>query len=230
VGAIQQSKEQATVKIVNRMVLGLGVVILAASAMGQGITTGTITGTVTDPSGAVVPGAQIQITDLATGVKLDVKSGGDGSFKFFTVPIGTYRALITAGGFANEDVDNVQVVAGATTNLVEVKLHVAAGQAQEVEVNGSAAALLETTDSQVTTIFDTNTVQNLPLNNGFDTIVELIPGVTGVGDDSFSNSNGDDYSVNGQSSRYNNYEIDGQSNNDNSVGGTLVFLWQPGRD
>jgi len=224
VGAIQQSKEQATVKIVNRLVLGLGVVILAASAMGQGITTGTITGTVTDPSGAVVPGAQIQITDLATGVKLDVKSGGDGSFKFFTVPIGTYRALITAGGFANEDVDNVQVVAGATTNLVEVKLHVAAGQAQEVEVNGSAAALLETTDSQVTTIFDTNTVQNLPLNNGFDTIVELIPGVTGVGDDSFSNSNGDDYSVNGQSSRYNNYEIDGQSNNDNSVGGTLVFF------
>ncbi len=194
------------------------------TAFGQGITTGTIIGTVTDPSGAVVPGAQIQITDLATGVKLDVKSGSDGSFKFFAVPIGTYRALITAGGFANEDVANVQVVAGATTNLAEVKLHVAAGQAQEVEVNGSAAALLETTDSQVTTIFDTNSVQNLPLNNGFDTVVELIPGVTGVGDDSFSNSNGDDYSVNGQSSRYNNYEIDGQSNNDNSVGGTLVFF------
>jgi hypothetical protein len=212
------------VKIVNRLVLSWGALILAASAMGQGITTGTITGTVTDPSGAVVPGAQIQITDLATGVKLDVRSGGDGSFKFFAVPIGTYRALITAGGFANEDVDNVQVVAGATTNLAEVKLHVAAGQAQEVEANGSAAALLETTDSQVTTIFDTNTVQNLPLNNGFDTIVELIPGVTGVGDDNFSNSNGDDYSVNGQSSRYNNYEIDGQSNNDNSVGGTLVFF------
>jgi hypothetical protein len=212
------------VKIVNRLVLSLGAFILAASAWGQGITTGTITGTVTDPSGAVVPGAQIQITDLATGVKLDVKSGGDGSFKFFAVPIGTYRALITAGGFANEDVDNVQVVAGATTNLAEVKLHVAAGQAQEVEVNGSAAALLETSDSQVTTIFDANSVQNLPLNNGFDTVVELIPGVTGVGDDNFSNSNGDNYSVNGQSSRYNNYEIDGQSNNDNSVGGTLVFF------
>jgi hypothetical protein len=198
--------------------------ISAALAMGQGITTGTITGTVTDPSGAVVPGAQIQITDLATSVKLDVKSGGDGSFKFFAVPIGTYRALITAGGFANEGVDNVQVVAGATTNLAEVKLHVAAGQEQEVEVNGSAAALLETTDSQVTTIFDTDTVRNLPLNNGFDTAVELIPGVSGVGDDNFSNSNGDSYSVNGQSSRYNNYEIDGQSNNDNSVGGTLVFF------
>ena len=211
-------------KIVKNVVLGLGAILLAAFAFGQGITTGTITGTVTDSSGAIVPGAQIQITDLATGVKLDVKSGADGSFKFFVVPIGTYRALITAGGFANEDVDNVQVVAGATTNLNDVKLQVATAASQVVEVNGSAAALLETTDSQVTTIFDTNTVQNLPLNNGFDTLVELIPGVTGVGDDNFSNSNGDDYSVNGQSSRYNNYEIDGQTNNDNTVGGTLVFF------
>ena len=55
------------------------------------------------------------------------------------VPIGTYRALITASGFANEDINNVQVVAGATTNLNEVKLRVAAGPTEEVEVNGSAA-------------------------------------------------------------------------------------------
>ena len=174
--------------------------------------------------GPLFPAHRFKSPICATGVKLDVKSGADGSFKFFAVPIGTYRALITAGGFANEDVDNVQVVAGATTNLNEVKLQVATAASQVVEVNGSAAALLETTDSQVTTIFDTNTVQNLPLNNGFDTLVELIPGVTGVGDDNFSNSNGDNYSVNGQSSRYNNYEIDGQTNNDNTVGGTLVFF------
>jgi hypothetical protein len=222
--ANQNHKEQRIVKIVRNVVLGLGALLFATSAFGQGITTGTITGTVTDPSGAIVPGAQIQITDLATGVKLDVKSGADGSFKFFVVPIGAYRALITAGGFANEDIDNVQVVAGATTNLNDVKLQVATAASQVVEVNGSAAALLETTDSQVTTTFDTETVENLPLNNGFDTLVELIPGVTGVGDDNFSNSNGDNYSVNGQSSRYNNYEIDGQTNNDSSVGGTLVFF------
>lgn len=211
-------------QIMNRLIFGSLAFGISALAFGQGIITGTVTGTVTDPSAAVVPGAQIQITNLATGVKLAVKSGGDGSFKFFAVPIGTYRALITASGFANEGVDNVSVAAGATTNLAEIKLHVAAGEVQEVEVNGSSAALLETTDSQVTTTFDTETVKNLPLNNGFDTAAELIPGVTGVGDDNFSNSNGDNYSVNGQSSRYNNYEIDGQSNNDNSVGGTLVFF------
>lgn len=204
-------------------ILGLLVCGAAALALGQGITTGTVTGVVADPSGAIIPNAEIQLTNLGNGLKLISKSTGDGSFKFFAVPIGTYRALITASGFANEQIDNVQVVAGATSNLNEVNLH-AAGTTVQVEVSGSAASLLETTDSQVTTTFDTETVQNLPLNNGFDTAVELIPGAVGVGADAFANSNGDNFSVNGQSSRYNNYEIDGQSNNDNSVGGTLVFF------
>ena len=193
-------------------------------ALSQGITTGTVAGTVEDPSGAVVPAAQIQLTNQATGLKLVAKSDGDGTFKFFLVPIGTYSALITAGGFSNEGVNNIQVVAGATTNLNEIKLSVASAAAELVEVNGSAASLLETSDSQVTTSFNTETVQNLPLNNGFDTIVELIPGVVSTGDDNFSNTNGDNYSVNGQSGRYNNFEIDGQSNNDNSIGGPQVFF------
>ena len=206
--------------------LALSICAFVAStlAFSQGITTGTVTGTVTDPSGAVVPGAQIELTNQATGVKLDQKAAADGTFKFFLVPIGTYKAQLTASGFANEEVNNLQVVSGASTNLNEIKLHVASGQAQEVEVNGSAAALLETTDSQVTTTFNTETMTNLPLNNGFDTVVELIPGVVGTGADSFSNTNGDNYSVNGQSGRYNNFEIDGQSNNDNTIDGPQVFF------
>ena len=211
-------------RIMKKLVLGWGMLLFATSALGQGITTGTVTGTVTDPSGALVPGAQIELTNQATDVKLDQKSAADGTFKFFLVPIGTYRALITASGFANEEVNDIQVVSGASTNLSEIKLHLASGQAQEVEVNGSAAALLETTDSQVTTTFNTESMANLPLNNGFDTVVELIPGVVGTGADNFSNTNGDNYSVNGQSGRYNNFEIDGQSNNDNTIDGPQIFF------
>lgn len=198
--------------------------VFPSAAICQGITTGTLAGSVTDPSGAVVPGAEVQITNLATGAKLDQKSAGDGSFRFSAVPIGTYSASVTASGFAGETISNVQVVTGATTNLNEIKLHVASAQSQEVQVNGSAASLLETSDSQVTTTFSTETMQNLPLNNGFDTVVEVIPGVVATGDDGFSNTNGDNYSVNGQSGRYNNMEIDGQSNNDNSIGGPQVFF------
>jgi hypothetical protein len=197
------------------------------TAVAQGITTGTIEGTVTDPSGAVVPGAQIQLTNQANGLRLVQSSTSDGSFKFFLVPIGTYHALISANGFANEEVNNIQVVAGATSNLTQVKLKVATAQAVQVEVNGSAAALLETSDSQVTTTFSAESMQSLPLNNGFDTVAEVIPGIVstgGLSGDDFSNSNGDNYSVNGQSGRYNNFEIDGQSNNDNDIAGPQILF------
>ncbi|MGA2214000.1 MAG: carboxypeptidase regulatory-like domain-containing protein [Bryobacteraceae bacterium] len=190
----------------------------------QGITTGTIEGTITDPTGAVIPGAQIQLTNQASGLKKVQNSAADGTFKFFLVPIGTYHALITASGFANEQVENIQVVAGATSNLNGVKLPIAAGRTEQIEVSGSSAALLETTDSQVITTFDSEAMQTLPLNNGFDTAVELIPGVVSTGDDNFSNTNGDNYSVNGQSGRYNNFEIDGQSMNDNVIAGPLLFF------
>lgn len=210
-------------KFAGRILSGLLFVVCFASlAFSQGITTGTVSGTVFDPSGAVIPGALVRLTNQTSGLRLEAKSSGQGSFTFFAVPIGTYIAAISATGFTAMTVEDVNVVAGATTNLTEVTLRI--GATQVMVVNGSAASLLETSDSQVTTTFSTSTVQNLPLNNGFDTIAEVIPGVVSTGDDSFSNSNGDNYSVNGQSGRYNNFEIDGQSNNDNSIGGPDAFF------
>jgi Carboxypeptidase regulatory-like domain/TonB-dependent Receptor Plug Domain len=214
------------VKIVKKLVLGCGAFLFASSAFGQGITTGTVQGTVADPSTAVIVGAQLQLENSSSGLTLQSKSIADGTFKFFDVPIGVYKVVISSSGFSAETVNNVQVQAGATTNLGLVTLHV--GTAEQVEVNGSAAALLETTDSQVTTTFDTQSVQNLPLNNGFDTVAEVIPGVVSTGGrtygDDFSNQSGDNFSVNGQSGRYNNFEIDGQANNDPSIGGPTEFF------
>ena len=211
-----------------KLVLGWSVFCATTFALAQGITTGTVQGTVADPSGAVVANAQVQLKNDSSGLQLSSQSAADGSFKFLLVPIGTYHAVITATGFSNETIDNVQVVAGATSNLRELKLHVAVAQAQAIEVNGSDATLLETTDSQVTTTFSTQTVQNVPLNNGFDTMAEVIPGVVSTGGgtygDRFTNASGDNFSVNGQSGRYNNFEIDGQSNNDNSIAGPQVFF------
>jgi hypothetical protein len=212
------------VQILKKLMLCCSVFGFAALALGQGITTGTVQGVVADSSNAVVAGAQIQLTNQANGLKLVQSSTADGSFKFLSVPIGIYHALITANGFTNEQIDNIQVVSGATSNLNSIALHIASGPAVQVEVNGSEAALLETSDSQVTTTFSSESMQTLPLNNGFDTAVELIPGVVATGDDGFSNANGDNYSVNGQSGRYNNFEIDGQSNNDNDIAGPQVFF------
>ncbi len=205
------------------IVRSLLVSLLAVSiAFSQGITTGTISGTVVDPSDAVVPNATVTIVDLSRGATFVAQSGQDGSFTVRAVPIGTYRVSVAASGFSNVQVDNVQVRAGATTDLSRLQLKI--GTSEQVVVSASSQNLLEISDSQVTTTFGSQSVQAFPLNNGFDTIAELVPGVVSTHGDNFSNTNGDNFSVNGQSGRYNNFQLDGQSNNDNSIGGPQIFF------
>jgi hypothetical protein len=192
-------------------------------AYAQGITTGSISGTVTDPSGAVIPHATITALDTSRGTKLVTQSENNGDFSIHSVPIGTYQLTIDASGFTSAKVDKVAVQAGATSDLGSLKLALS-GAAEQIQVNGSEAALLESSDSQVTTTFSSESIQAFPLNNGFDTATELIPGVVSTHGDNFSNTNGDNFSVNGQSGRYNNFELDGQSNNDNSIGGPQIFF------
>ena len=194
----------------------------APRLLAQGITTGSIIGVVADTQDAVIPNASVTLMNSATGVVLRTTSGADGSFAFRALPIGTYRMQISAQGFTVATVDQVSVSAGVTTDMKTITLKV--GSTQVVQVNGSTAALLNPTDSQVTSTFSTQSLETLPLNNGFDTITEVIPGVASTHGDNFSNTNGDGYSVNGQSGRSNNNELDGQSNNDNSVAGPQIFF------
>jgi Carboxypeptidase regulatory-like domain/TonB-dependent Receptor Plug Domain len=201
----------------------LGPSWMVPCAQAQGITTGTISGVVVDPSGAAIPNAQIVATSNNQGGQRQVIAGPSGEFSLHAVPIGQYALTVSASGFTAVTVTNVEVNSGATTALKSVQLKLGANT-QQVEVNGSSEVLLQTSDSQVTTTFSSQIIQNIPLNNGFDTAAELIPGVASTHGDGFSNTNGDNYSVNGQSGRYNNSEIDGQANNDNSIGGPQFFF------
>ena len=219
-------------KLVGRPWFSAAALIVAAAstflspgpaAYGQGITTGTITGTVVDPSGAAIPNARVVATSNSQGTQRETTSGSGGDFALNSVPIGIYTLTISSSGFAPATVNGVQVNSGAASGLKTVSLSLASS-ATQVEVNGSTAALLQTTDSQVTTTFDAQALQNVPLNNGFDTVAELIPGVVSTHASNFSNTNGDNFSVNGQRGRANNFEIDGQSNNDNSIAGPQVFF------
>lgn len=205
------------------LVFALLILPSAPAAFGQGITTGTIAGTVVDPSGAVLPNATVTATSNSQGTTRQVTSGADGNFALYSVPIGSYTVTVSAQSFSTTTVNNVQVNSGATTNLNMVKLALGTSSTQ-VEVNGSAAALLQTTDSQVTTTFNTQALENIPLNNGFDTITEVVPGIVSAHSAIFANFSGDSFSVNGQNGRFNNFEIDGQANNDNSVAGPQIFF------
>ncbi len=205
------------------LLLWLGAVSsLSLQLNAQGIVTGSITGTVEDPTGAVISGATIVAKNIASGIEVKGTSTGSGSFLLSNVPIGDYTISIAQGGFSDLKLEHVQIEAGKSTGLGAEKL--TTGVATETVEVTTAQNLLETVQSQVSTTFDSQQVQDLPTGGGLDELALLIPGVVSTRGNNFSNTNGAGISSNGQRGRNNNFEIDGQSNNDNSVAGPQVFF------
>jgi hypothetical protein len=198
-------------------------VLLGANiAWGQGIITGNLAGTMQDVTGAVIPGAKITLTKPDTNTVFNATSGSNGNFSLNDLPIGIYNVKFEAPGFSTLTLQNVRVDSNKTTDLGPQKLTTGTATTT-VEVNANQA-LLETTQSQLSTTFDTQQVANLPTFGGFDELTLLIPGVVATHANNFSNTNGTGFSSNGQRGRSNNFEIDGQSNNDNSVAGPQFFF------
>lgn len=180
-------------------------VVLSVTFAGAQTFRGAINGTVTDPAGAAIPGAQIQITDDATGVVHQAVASGGGDFNFPDLPLGSYTITVTNSGFDTVKVTKVDVSAGAI-HTVPVKLMVAQ-QATTIEVSGSSLALDTTTPVQTTTI-PSKTVQDIPLNGrDFTQMIGLAPGFAGYSVGGFG-------SVNGTRANQVNWQIDGSDNND----------------
>ena len=197
-------------------------IFLGSLAHAQGITTGTLSGTVVDVQGAVIPNAKVTALATSTGITLQTKSNGEGYFSIRNASIGTYTITVEASGFTQQRLENVGVAAGQVVDVGQVKLGV--GSSTTVQVTDTGTPLLQTEQSQVSTSFSPIQLQDLTLGAGLDSIVLLQPGVVSGGDAGFSNTNGTSLSINGQRARSNNFEIDGQSNNDNSVAGPQVFI------
>lgn len=208
-----------------KIALFLGLLLVFTSgryAAAQGIITGSISGTVVDESGAVVPNASVVATNVATQQTIRGLSGSDGTFALRDVPIGQYTVTVNATGFALSRVQNVRVAAGNSTPVGSVT--VKPGSNETVTVQGNTQALLQTTTSQGEAVIDSEQLQALPVNGAFDDTALVVPGVVATHANGFSNTNGVNFSVNGQRGRANNFEIDGQTNNDNSVTGPQIFF------
>ena len=164
---------------------------------------GSINGTVTDSSGAVVPGAKVTATDVSTSAGRDTVSSGAGEFLFSDLPLSTYTVKVEASGFQTTEVTGVQVLAGKIYTL-PVKLALSQ-QAVTIEVSADSLSLDTTTTTQLTTI-EGNTLQNVPLN-GRDFTQLIGSSVTFSG---YNNTG----SVNGMRSNQLNYTINGVDNND----------------
>ena len=164
---------------------------------------GSINGTVTDTSGAVIPGARITATDTATATVHETVSSGAGEFSFNDLPQSTYTVKVAAAGFSTIEATGVSVKAGAIYTL-PVKLTVAQ-QATTVEVAADSLSLDTTTVVQ-TTVIDGQALQDVPLNGrDFTQLVGSSVAFTG-----YNNSG----SVNGTRNNQLNYTIDGTDNND----------------
>ena len=203
-------------------VLSLVLVSVSQLSHAQGIITGGITGTVGDQTGAIIPGASVKATNEATGAAFQVTTNSAGVFQISDVPLGRYTVTLSASGFGAASISHVNVVAGNITSLGNQSLKLGSAE-QTVQVEASAAQLINTESAQVETTIDLEQIASAPVTGALDNMALEVPGV--VNTHTFmSNTNGISYSVNGQRGRSNNSEIDGQTNNDTSIGGPSFFF------
>ncbi len=194
----------------------------ATFALAQGIATGSISGVVQDPQGAVVANANVTVTQLSTNRIFRAQTTSAGIVALRDLPPGAYDLKIEAPNFRTFESKSLIVNVGRDTGLGTVQLLVGSSS-ESITVEGSAP-LIESTTDQISETFTTEKVTSLPMGNSFDSLALFLPGVATAGDVSFSNNNGAEVSVNGLRARANNFQIDGQSNNDNSIAGPSIFF------
>jgi hypothetical protein len=209
-----ESSEAVMKTHILRITFTLACVMLICSTIALAQTvTGSIAGTVTDPSDAVVPGAQVVAHNLDTGVDSPTATNSNGAYRIQFLPIGRYQVTINAKGFNAETIPafQLEVLQTATFN---VKL--ALGGASTTVNVSEAAPILNTSDATLASTFTANTIQNFPLNGlDFSAVTLYVPGSVSTAGTSGTTSierstyYTDSVNLNGNRAQANNYTLDG---------------------
>jgi Carboxypeptidase regulatory-like domain len=185
---------------------------------------GSINGTVTDSTGAAIPGATITLTNTGTSAKVVAHSGGQGEFTFAQLPIGTYDVRVAQGNF-KDFVETGIVVHTSTATTVPVVMQVG-GASQTVTVQANAIQV-QTTSASVGEVVNGTQVRELPLNGeNFVGLTQLSPGVSAAAGANFEGKGldgGVNFSVNGNPYNMNLFLVDGVNNNDVGSGRTILI-------
>jgi hypothetical protein len=167
--------------------------VLSVGAIRGQVVTASLEGTVTDPTGATVPGAAVKVRNSATNVETSVKTGADGRYYVASLqPGGPYVITVEAAGFKTVERGGITL---EVNQSAEVNLTLEVGATSEtVQVTG-AAPLLEPTTAAMGQVVDSRSILNLPLNqrNAYS-LVYLVPGVTGSTNGQYNSQN---ISING---------------------------------
>lgn len=185
------------------------------SASAQTVT-GNITGTVTDPSGAIIPGATVTAKNVATGVETPATTNSAGAYTIRFLPIGQYQVSVSATGFVTAQYPAFQLEVNQTAKI-DIKLQVGA-ESQTVSVEGGIPPILNTNDGTQSTVLSTTAIQNIPLNGrNFSSVTLFVPGAVNTDPTGMTGNNAIERntfnngiaSVNGNRNQANNYTLDG---------------------
>src|SRR5579864_6467069 len=185
------------------------------------INTGSIVGAVSDPSGAVVSGAAVTMTNLATGQAIKIATNSFGSFSSGPLVPGNYRVLISAKGFASlETTASVQV---GNTFTVNVGLHI--GNEKEVVEVQESGLRVNTDQPIVQGVLSEQQIENLPVNGrNFLDLAQLEPGVQIQDGANFSKDGFSSISFGGRFGRTARIEVDGLDVSDELFGATTTNM------
>jgi len=176
----------------------------------------TIRGTVTDPTGAVVPGAQVTATNTLTGVTTKTTSQDNGLYQFLQLPIGTYSVTVAKQGFKTFKSSGVTLTVNQIYDL-PVKVEVGV-PTETVEVTASAVQV-ETANTQLNTVISSQQVVDLPLiGRNFVQLSQLTPGVL-----SSSDRFGSNFSTNGSQTQQSSYYVNGTDSGDIALNTPLIL-------
>jgi len=203
-------------------VFAFGLVALCAGFVARvaqaQLTNGDVIGTVTDTSGAVIPGAKVKLTNTGTHIAASTMTNGTGDYTFNLLNPGQYMVTIEAQGFKKLVIPGFALAAG---DRLRENANMETGSVEETVQVTAAAPLLQTDSSTVQSTVTEQSVQDLPLNGrNFINLVQAQPGVNAGSPNAISSGQRPNdraatstVSANGQSDMYNNEMIDGMDNN-----------------
>jgi hypothetical protein len=181
----------------------------------------SIRGMVVDPTGAVVPDAQLTATNMATGLNYSATSSKDGLFEFLQLPIGDYAVRAERPGFKTFTAEHVHLDLDQVFNL---KVTMEVGTVTEQLIVEANPAQVETTSIQLGTTITGNQIVDLPLNGrNWTQLMQLQPGVQGGSDRFGTTGVGGGYSTNGAETEQNSFLINGTDSNDISLNVPLII-------